>query len=57
MWSKNFIDNESTEKSCHPLCQNNLHSVFFPKWQILDTSKVEFVDNNFKFDENGRKFS
>ena len=29
----------------------------FPKGQILDWSKLkEFADNNFKFDENGRKF-
>ena len=30
----------------------------FPKQQILDCSKLkEFADENFKFDENGRKFS
>ena len=30
----------------------------FPKKQILDYSKLkEFVDDNFKFDENGRKVS
>ena len=29
----------------------------FPKWQILDSSKVkEFADNSFKFDENSGKF-
>ena len=29
----------------------------FPKRQILGSSKLkEFADNNFKFDENGRKF-
>ena len=29
----------------------------FPKRQIVDNSKMtEFADNNFKFDENGRKF-
>ena len=29
----------------------------FPKRQILDSSKLkEIADNNFKFDENGRKF-
>ena len=28
------------------------------QWQILDTSKPkELVDENFKFDENGGKFS
>ena len=28
------------------------------KWHILDTSKLEeFADDNFTFDENGRKFS
>ena len=27
------------------------------KWQILDSSKVkQFADDNFRFDENGRKF-
>ena len=30
----------------------------FPKQQILDSSKLkEFADDNFTFDENGRKFS
>ena len=30
----------------------------FPKRQILDASKLkEFADDNFKFDENGRKLS
>ena len=30
----------------------------FPKQQILDSSKLkEFAADNFKFDENGRKFS
>ena len=30
----------------------------FPKQQILDSSKLkEFADDNFKFDENSRKFS
>ena len=30
----------------------------FPKQQILDSSKLkEFADDNFKFDENGRKFA
>ena len=29
----------------------------FPKHQNLDSSKLkEFADDNFKFDENGRKF-
>ena len=29
-----------------------------PKRQILDYSKLkEFADDNFRFDENGRKFS
>ena len=29
-----------------------------PKGQILDSSKLkEFADDNFKVDENGRKFS
>ena len=30
----------------------------FPKQQILGSSKLKgFADDNFKFDENGRKFS
>ena len=30
----------------------------FPKWYILDSSKLkELADNDFKFDKNGRKFS
>ena len=30
----------------------------FPKRQILNSSKLEeFADDNFEFDENGRKFS
>ena len=30
----------------------------FPKQQILDSSKLkDFADDNFKFEENGRKFS
>ena len=30
----------------------------FPKRQILDSSKLkEFADDNFKFNENGRKFA
>ena len=29
----------------------------FPKRQILDSSELkEFPDNNFEYDENGRKF-
>ena len=34
-----------------------LLSLPFPKQQIVDSSKLkEFADNNFEFDENGRKF-
>ena len=30
----------------------------FPKWQILDSSKLKaFADDDFKLDDNGRKFS
>ena len=33
-------------------------SLTLPKRQILDASKLkEFADDNFSFDENGRKFS
>ena len=36
----------------------NVPSLPFPKWQILDLSKVkEFADDDFKFEEIGRKFS
>ena len=39
----------------HPSSQTILT---FPKQQILDSSKLkEFADDNFNFDENGRKFS
>ena len=42
--------------------KNNLlhHSLLkpFPKQQILDSSKLkDFADDNFSFDENGRKFN
>ena len=43
-----------------PNLQKNLRGITltFPKWQILDCSKLkELADDNFKFDENGRKFS
>ena len=34
------------------------HQQFFPKRQILKTSKLkEFADDYFKLDENGKKFS
>ena len=30
----------------------------FPKWQILDSSKLKkFADDNFEYDENCREFS
>ena len=33
------------------------NSKTFPKWQILDSSKLkEVADNNFRFDENDRNF-
>ena len=32
--------------------------MFYPKRQILDSFKLkEFADDDFRFDENGRKFS
>ena len=35
-----------------------MHLQPFPKQHILDSSKQkDFADDNFKFDENGRKFS
>ena len=35
---------------------SNLNSLTLYQWQILDSSKLkEFADDNFKFDENGRK--
>ena len=34
------------------------HLKLFPKRQILDSSKIkDFPEDNFEFDENGRKFS
>ena len=37
---------------------NTLFVYFFPKRQILHSSKLkEFADDNFKYDENSRKFS
>ena len=34
------------------------HGYLFPKRQTLDSSKLkEFADDNFEFNENGRKFS
>ena len=34
------------------------HPLPFPKRKIVDASKLkEFADDNFKLDENGRKFS
>ena len=35
----------------------NISSLPFPKGRILDPSKLkQFANDNFKFDENGRKF-
>ena len=35
----------------------NLGTINFPKQQILAASELkESADNNFRFDENGRKF-
>ena len=43
--------------TCPKLCQV-VKSEPFPKQQILDSSKLkEFADDNFKSDDNGRKFS
>ena len=37
---------------------SRIFSLPFPKQHILDTSRLKkFADDNFKFDENGRKFS
>ena len=37
---------------------NSYNSELFPNQQILDFSKLnELADDNFKFDENGRKLS
>ena len=34
------------------------YSLIFTKWQTLDSSNLKaFADDNFQFDENGRKFS
>ena len=37
---------------------SHAYKLGFPKQQILDFSKLkDFADDNFEFDENGRKFS
>ena len=43
----------------HKYCHTCVHSTYpITRRQILDTSKLkEFADDNFKFDENGRKLS
>ena len=41
----------------HPIKDKKCHSQPFPKWLILDSSKLkEFADENSVFDEDGRKF-
>ena len=47
---------DTTVTNCH--LHNISHaSELFPKRQILDSSKLKlFADDNFKFDENGRRF-
>ena len=60
-----FLISDSGEKclSLHFQTQNYKGTVFqqrftFPKHQILGSSKLkEVADDNFKFNENGRKFS
>ena len=44
---------------CIPCVLKNRPRVLtLSKQQILDSSKLkQFADDNFKFDENGRKFS
>ena len=38
--------------------QKSILLTFFPNDKFLDSSKLkEFADDNFKFDENGRKLS
>ena len=67
-WSKIKVTvtfkNERGGRNC---CFTNKHLALlrvkmfykpFPKGQILDSSKLkEFADDNFKCNENGRKFS
>ena len=48
-----FQDNMASNYSSHLMWLNP-----FPKWPILDFSKQkQFADNNFKFEENGGKFT
>ena len=50
---------------CHSVISHQRYGIFvgfylypFPKQQILDASKLkQFADDNFKVEENGRKFS
>ena len=54
-----LISTLCTNKPKALICRQQIKGCFtFPKQQILDSSKLkEFADDNFKFDENGRKFS
>ena len=48
----------STCRNNKSTSRENISIKPFPKQQNLDPSKLkEFADNNFKFNENGRKFS
>ena len=54
-----FENNRKAEEAFSPLPTifKFLHFKLFFKRQILDSRKMkEFADDNFKFDENGRKF-
>ena len=54
----NFLSSSSDRNYC--TCRNKTATAValsFPKRQILDSSKLKkFADDNFNFDENGRKF-
>ena len=60
MFSKGFFNTVVKTREC-ALRGEHLYSYGvkpFPKLQILDSSKLkELADDNFKFDEIGRKFS
>ena len=54
------LQNSSTPKvhAAWPVLKLSAIGKPFPKWQILDCSKMkESADNNFEFDTSGRKFS
>ena len=58
IWKDLYIYSEDTAKKAQVDLKFVVAIQPFPKRGILDSSKLkEFADDNFIFDENGRKFS